>query len=82
MISENIERVEKSSDITVIYPDARLPLKAKSLDGELPMIDWEFNFDEAPRTGEPVLIWYNGAAWHSEWNRLDNRWSCLKPGRN
>jgi len=41
------------------------------------MIDWKFNFDEAPRTGEPVLIWYNGAAWHSEWNRLDNRWSCL-----
>jgi hypothetical protein len=41
------------------------------------MIDWKFNFDDAPRSGKPVLIWYKGRAWHSAWNRLDNRWECL-----
>jgi hypothetical protein len=41
------------------------------------MIDWKFNFDDAPRTGKPVLIWYRDHAWQSAWNRLENRWECL-----
>jgi hypothetical protein len=41
------------------------------------MIDWNTNMDEAPRTGERVLIFINDRAWDSSWNRIEGRWECL-----